>query len=153
MASYDFKRRIGSILREAGINVAFRQSGDRFWRDVPTGDVSDGNPGTAAVTRTLKVPLSIQVDAMVIHSVTENSNNQNYYGLLSSLLDTSSVPSAAIHDVVIYTGSTDSSAAATCSREVTTNTSAQVRSRLSVSTAFTTETITTLGWIDTRGRL
>jgi hypothetical protein len=120
---------------------------------VPSGDVNDGNPGIVAVTRLLKVPIGIQVDAMVVHTVTENSNNQLYYGLLSSLLDANNAPAIFIHDIVIYTGSADSAAASTISREVTTNTSGQIRSRLSVSTAFTTETITTLGWIDTRGRL
>jgi hypothetical protein len=150
-ASYDFKRRIGSILREAASIVAFRQAGDRFWRSVPTGDVNDNNPGAAAITRTLKVPIGIQVDAMVIHSVTIGSSGTLYFGLLSSLLDTSSVPSVAVHDVVIVDNADASGDSV--SREITTNTSGQIRSRLSGSIASTIETVTTLGWIDTRGRL
>jgi hypothetical protein len=149
-ASYDFKRRIGSILREAANIVAFRQSGDRFWRSVPTGDVNDGNPGTAAVTRLLKVPIGIQVDAMVIHSITQGSGAA-CYGLLSSLLDPSSAPSATVHDIAIL-GNSDSSDNSV-SREITTNASGQIRSRVSSSIVTTTETVTTLGWIDTRGRL
>jgi len=150
---YTHKRRIGSILREAGNIVAFRQAGDKFWRSVPTGDLSAANPGTAAVTRTLKVPIGVQVEAMVIHTVLEHVANQVYYGLLSSLLDTSSVPSAAIHDVAIYLIGADEATTSSVSREITTNTSAQIRSRLSDSQATTTEMITTLGWIDTRDRL
>jgi hypothetical protein len=150
-ANYDFKRRIGSIMREAASIVAFRQAGDRFWRSVPSGDVSDPNPGSAAITRTLKVPIGVQVDAMVVHSVTQGSTGSYFYGLLSSLLDTSSVPSATVHDVALV-GNSDSSGNSVA-REITTNTSGQIRSRLSGSIASTTETITTLGWIDTRGRL
>jgi hypothetical protein len=150
--AYDYKRRIGSILREAANIVAFRQAGDRFWKAVPTGDVNDGNPGTAAVTRTLKVPIGVQVDAMVIHSVTQGgTGGANSYGLLSSLLDTGAAPSVAVHDVAI--ASNNDSFGNSVSREITTNTSAQIRSRLSGSIATTVETVTTLGWIDTRGRL
>ena len=150
-ANYDYKRRLGSILREAGNNVAFRQLGDRFWRDVPSGDVNDTNPGSAAITRLLKVPIGIQVDAMVVHSVTQGGPGSTFYGLLSSLLDPNSVPSISIHDLAIV-GNNDSSGNSVA-REITTNTSAQIRSRMSGSIAATTETITTLGWIDTRGRL
>jgi len=150
-ANYTHKRRIGSILREAASIVAFRQAGDRFWRSVPSGDVSDTNPGSAAITRLLKVPIGILVDAMVVHSLVQGGTGSTFYGLLSSLLDTSSVPSATIHDVVIV-GNSDSSGNSVA-REITTNTSAQIRSRMSGSIAATTETITTLGWIDTRGRL
>jgi hypothetical protein len=150
-AGYDYKRRIGSILRETASIVAFRQAGDRFWRSIPTGDVNDTDPGSAAVTRLLKVPTGIQVDAMVIHSVTIGSSGTLYYGLLSSLLDTSSVPSRTIHDLVIVDNADASGDSV--SREITTNTSAQIRSRLSGSIGSTIETVTTLGWIDTRGRL
>jgi hypothetical protein len=151
-ASYDYKRRIGSILREAGNIVQFRQVGDKFWRDAPSGDVNATHPGIAAVTRTLKVPIGIAVDAMVIHSVTQGNAGDNSFGLLSSLADANTTPSATVHDVV-YVGNSDSSGDSV-SREVTTNTSAQIRSRLSGSIAGSTvETVTTLGWIDTRGRL
>jgi len=152
-ANYTHRRRIGSIMREAGINVPFRQAGDRFWRDVPSGDVSDLNPGSAAIPRTLKVPIGITVDAMVVHSVVQGgtSSSSSFYGLLSSLLDTSIVPSATVHDLAII-GNTDSSNNSVA-REITTNTSAQIRSRMSSSIGVTTETITTFGWIDTRGRL
>lgn len=151
-ANYDCKRRIGSILREAASNVAFRQSGDRFWRSSPTSDLNATNPGIVAVTRTLKVPLGIQVDAMVIHVAIERSSGQFFYGLLSSLLDTDVTPSAAAHDVGIITDSGDDAAASSVPREITTNTLGQIRSRLSDSNATTFERILTLGWIDTRDR-
>jgi hypothetical protein len=149
-ANYTHKRRIGSILREAASIVDFRQSGDKFWRAIPTGDVNDGSPGTAAVTRLLKVPIGIQVDAMVVHSITQGSGSA-CYGLLSSLLDTSIVPSVTVHDLAIL-GNSDSSDNSV-SREITTNTSGQIRSRLSSSIGSTIETVTTFGWVDTRGRL
>jgi hypothetical protein len=152
-ANYDFKRRIGSILREAASIVAFRQAGDRFWRAVPAGDLNATNPGTVAVTRTLKVPIGVQVDAMLVHSAIEAASNQTYYGLLSALLDPDTAPSITIHDVAIKIVGNDDAAASSVSREITTNTSGQIRSRLSGSVPSTIETITTLGWIDTRGRL
>jgi hypothetical protein len=151
-SGYVFKRRIGSILREAASNVAFRQSGDRFWRSSPTSDLNATNPGTAAVTRTLKVPLGIQVDAMVIHVAIERTSNQNYWGLLSSLNDTNVTPSTAAHDVGILTEGSDQAALSSVSREITTNTLGQIRSRVSDSNATTVERILTFGWIDTRDR-
>jgi hypothetical protein len=100
----------------------------------------------------VKVPIGVQVDAMVIHSVTQGgTGGSNSYGLLSSLLDTGAAPSVAVHDVAI--ASNNDSFGNSVSREITTNTSAQIRSRLSGSIATTVETVTTLGWIDTRGRL
>jgi hypothetical protein len=71
--------------------------------------------------------------------------------MLSSLLDPDTAPSATVHDMA-FVGNSDSSGNSV-NREITTNTSGQIRSRLSGSIASTIETVTTLGWIDTRGRL
>ena len=51
--NYDFKRRIGSILRESATIIAFSQSGDEFLRNAAILDVTANNPGTSAVSRTL----------------------------------------------------------------------------------------------------
>jgi hypothetical protein len=150
-ANYTHKRRIGAILREGGNIVAFRQTGDRFWRSTPSGDVNANDPGSAAVTRTLKVPIGIEVNAMVIHSAIQGGTGSYFYGLLSSLADANTVPSGTQHDLTIV-GNNDSSGDSV-SREVTTNTSGQIRSRLSGSIDTTYERVITLGWIDTRGRL
>lgn len=151
--SYDQKRRIGSVLRESATIAAFRQVGDKFWRDVPAGDIAATNPGTSAVSRTISVPVGIAVDAMLIHGLSEHSTNTESYGLLSAIADANTGPSADAHDIHVRLIGADEAQAVTCYREVTTNTSAQIRSRVSNSGSGTIELISTLGWIDTRGRL
>lgn len=151
--NYTDRRRIGALLREGGSIVAFRQDGDKFWRSTPVEDVNAVNPGTSAVTRTLSVPVGLPVNAMVTHGIVDQSTNTNMYGLLTALADTNTTPTVSLRDVAIVLVGADEGGAGTSYREVTTNTSAQIRSRITVSGANTRETIATLGWIDQRGRL
>src|SRR3990167_5325176 len=60
--NYTYRRRIGAIIRSAGAILAFTQDADLFQLSSPVADVSFvANPGAAAVTRTLTVPVGINV--------------------------------------------------------------------------------------------
>lgn len=156
-AAYTLFRRVGSIKTNGSAQwIKFLQDGKTFTWDAMTQDVAATNPGTAAVTRTLNVPLGVRVQAFVslgwgVTTVTDGPAAI----LLSDLAVTDAAPVAAtgnatvtgfIAGVVGVTGFNGGSQAF-----VFTNTSQQIRSRVQVSGATLTLTINTIGWVDTRG--
>lgn len=154
--NYDQKRRIGSIMRVSAAIVLFSQKGDEFLRLASILDVNAANPGTSAVTRTLSVPAGVQVDALVTGIVHTTDTGTRTSLLLTSLDQTDQAPSdsvAPLSDVSnIIAAETGAIYLGSAPRKVRTNTSAQIRSRLSGSTANVTLRIATHGWIDRRGR-
>lgn len=152
-ANYTLYRRIGSILRESGAIVLFTQRGDEFERLVPINDVNVTHPGVSAVTATLSVPIGIVVDVRFSASVYDVTPATSTEVLLTSLTQTDTTPSVTICDLrsAATGGVTDSTSTGDFIRF--TNTSGQIRYRLDVSTTDHTFRITTIGWVDTRGRL
>lgn len=151
-ANYIYARRIGSILREGGSIVAFVQDGDVFMRSTPVLDINVTAPGTAAVTRTLSVPVGVRVLAQVQAGLTIGlAGTTRWY--LSDLSQTDNAASTTFSTVAgtLDAASTDPEVVV-APAEVRTNTSAQIRSRSDVSSASVTHRITTTGWIDRRGR-
>lgn len=143
-ASYDYKRRIGSILRESAAIVGFAQEGDYFERKAVATDISANNPGSSAVLRTLSVPIGILVYA---HVVLAGSTTSSSVG--TSLRDPATTDEAASpYNYLTITNSDDEA----WSGYVRTNTSGQIRSRSTTTTADFTMYIGTHGWIDGRGR-
>ena len=147
-SGYTYFRRIGSILRESAAIVAFSQDGDEFLRAMKN-DVSAANPGTSAVSRTLSVPTGIKVRAIMSVGLA-NGTPANVTGLISSLDVADSAPGVGTANF----GNNPVTGLTTMGQVVCrTNTSGQVRSRLSASDASVTLSIGTHGWIDARGRL
>lgn len=154
-ASYDYKRRIGSIVRTGAAIKTFVQDGDLFVWKVPVQDVDALNPGTAAVTRTLTLPVGIRVEARItalgIGTAAATDNPAGIF--ISDLTQTDTAPTGAgVITQYVYSGAAAALYVASMMR-VFTNTSAQVRSRIEVSVAATRFRIVTHGWIDNRGRL
>lgn len=150
--NYDYKRRIGSIVRSGGAIKTFVQTNDVFMLGTPVLDVDAANPGGTAQTRTLSVPLGIKVSAIVGHTLIDTGSGVTQAALLSDLAQPDVAPSTSMWDVLIVSvGTTDM--VNTIEKEVVTNTSAQIRSRMSGSSASHTEEIFTFGWRDNRGRL
>lgn len=151
--NYDRKRLIGSIMRESAAIVPFVQVGDYFYRSVRIQDVSATNPGTAAVTRTLSVPVGRVVTAFGVAQVVITTNSvTSSIALITALSQVDSDPATVSGQVPLTTHSLNEAWRANGYFEVPTNTSAQVRSRLSASGAATQFVMHTEGWIDTRGR-
>ena len=149
-------RRIGSIMRESAAIVAFVQDADYFRRKASIRDVNSTNPGISAVTVTLSVPTGLNVRAMV------NFNAQQGGAVAStsylSDLDVNDEAPIAYNAAPAVPGYTFSNQGTSGSNEgglsvIRTNTSAQIRYRLSASDANTVVGIMTLGWEDARGRL
>lgn len=153
-ASYDYKRRIGSIVRTGGAIKAFIQDGDKFMWSVPAPDVAAVNPGTAAVTRTLTVPTGVRVEALLsagAFAAAAADVPQAIYLSDLSITDSTATATGAWSVEMYY--NVASAGLFGGFYPVFTNTSAQIRSRLQASASGTTFYITTHGWTDTRGRV
>ena len=153
-SGYTLLRRIGSFRTNGSAQIiAFSQKGDTFQWLVPVADVNAANPGTAAVTRTLTVPTGVQVEAIVqVVGNGVNAGTDSPGGIsITDLATTDTAASLSNSSVQAYSSAaTQLAVGATC--RVFTNTSAQVRSRVQISTAGTTLYINTVGWVDSRGR-
>ena len=151
-SGYTIKRRVGSIVRSAGAILAFVQTGDTFLWLVPVNDVAVANPGTAAVTRTLTVPVGIIVEAILtLHGQDDGTTARIVAWYWSALTQTDSVPATGIFDLRTQ-ASVGVGVLESVIKRIFTNTSAQIRSRANTSDANTAMRIHTHGWIDRRGR-
>lgn len=156
---YTLYRRIGSIRTDAtgsGQIIAFTQDGDYFRWSQSVLEFSTTNPGTAAVSATLaSVPPGVRVQALINGTLVQNgaSLSSVYFSDLSANDEapvstgnlTPAVPGATIGG---YVGPTNS----VQQLMIHTNTTQQIRYRLSFSDANMKIAVVTLGWIDRRGR-
>lgn len=151
-SAYVYASMIGSILRRSGAIEPFVQDGDKFTLKTPAEDVSAvNNPGTSAVLRTLTVPSGLRVEANIVASINQDTINNSLF---------ISDPSA--NDVTPTSRMTTAFAAGAAgggnpvigasTANFYTNTSAQVRSRVSSSNSATYVSIVTLGWRHPRGK-
>lgn len=147
-------RRIASVLTDGSSNIIlYTQAGDEFLWGVPVSDYNQANPGTAAVTHTLTTPAGAQTWAMVSLSIDDASpDTATGYALVTSPDQTDTAPSSTLHDLSYPGSAGEFNASIKTGRGVRTNTSSQIRTRLSKSDASITQAITTHGWIDPLGR-
>lgn len=142
-ANYTQKRRIGSIIRVSATILAFTQVGDKF-QVSPIKDLDGTTLNTTAISYTLTVPTGIKVVADCSFLIINGGGTT--YVLATSLDQPDVLPEAGRADMVCEASYSD-----TASKQILTNTSAQIRGRSSrATTAFSA---TTHGWTDTRGRL
>jgi hypothetical protein len=154
-ANYTQFRRIGSLLTNASSQwTAFVQNGDTFIWDTQIGVlVAIVNPGTAAVTRLAATPLGIITRAIigVLGATTNSSTDSPASILLTDLAQSDTVPSSTNFSFYCYSSQTTGFQLGG-TVEVNTNTSSQYRSRLQLSAPGTNIYLTTIGWIDRRGK-
>lgn len=150
---YTLFRRVGSILREGATIVAFVQDGDRFERQTPVNDINAANPGTAAVTATMSVPIGINVVGVFWAKLDDATPAAATAMILTDLAMADSAPSINLSQLRYAASGAAVPITASGEVMVRTNTSAQIRYRISASDADRTVNIGTMGWIDTRGRL
>jgi hypothetical protein len=143
--NYTLFRYIGSMLTDGSAHwVKFIQHGDEFlWADTAT--TVTGGVGTGGSTRTLPaIPPGISVSVLIKASAQDASGN-------AFILHTSpeqNTQTASLTNSDFWCGA--SSANATCSLSVRTNTSAQIHIVTSENSCVVSTTVN--GWIDTRGR-
>jgi hypothetical protein len=149
--NYTLFRRIGTIRYSSGAWYKFQQDGDLFQWDTAVIDVAATNPGTSAVTRTLSTPPGIRTRARLsVGGLFTTPASDNFAAVLISDLSISdqSPSVTSVSSLASYSSPAQVSGLV----DVMTNTSSQVRSRLTLSAAGTTLYITTTGWFDSRGR-
>lgn len=154
-ANYTQSRRIGSMKTNGSSQwTKFIQDGDYFVWDAAVTDVNAANPGTAAVSRTISVPTGINVRAQLrcAVQVLSVSTAVNSALLVSDLAITDAAPTFGSSGVTAVAGRQAADNYGAVETIVRTNTSAQVRSRLSASDASVSLFMSTAGWYDTRGR-
>ena len=144
-ASYDYKRRIGSIIRAGATILGFLQDENRFWLNTPVQDAAATNPGTTAVTRTLTTPAGVKMIAVLSVSITAPGGS-SARAFLSSL----DQPDVAASSSAFHLWAPVASTGSASNVHVRTNVSSQIRTRVDASDAASNIIIVTLGWIDTR---
>ncbi len=145
-------RRIGSVLTDGSANIlAFVQNGDDFAWDVPVRDWNATNPGTSAVTQACTVPTGVIVYPKLAISLDDGTIAADIHMLVTALSQTDTAASGSNFSIKLRNSSVAVGFSSFIS-DVWTNTSSQIRTRLSVSNAdIDTEGICH-GWKDRRGR-
>jgi len=153
-SGYTLKRWLWAVKTDGSAHILpYVQDGDICQWVTPVADISAANPGTAAVTRTLaSVPTGVRVQALIQLAVANAGSAGGATAYVSDLATTDTAPANAFTDIALADTATGGVASAGGRVTVRTNTSAQIRSRLSFSDANVTLTINTLGWVSRRGR-
>lgn len=150
--NYTLKRRIGSMLTNGSSQwTKFYQINDEFYWDSVTQDFSTTNPGTSAVTQALNVPTGVIVFAFFNYNVAWVGTVSFAY--FSSLNVSDQAPSTTAAPFNVFSVGNITSPYNKDFRGVWTNTSAQIRYRVTGSDANVVIKAATIGWSDPRGRL
>ena len=149
-SGYDQYRRIGSVKTDGSANIyAFYQKADLFLWAAAKHDVSNDSIGTTAESLALSVPLGIETEAIIRVIIDDSSGAVGF--LVSSPNVNDEAPNILGNAAVNVGGSVGTGNGIFASElRVLTNTSSQVRVRSD--TASTNTDITTIGWVDTRGK-
>ena len=150
-AAYTKYRRIGSLYTDGSSNlVQFNQFEDEFILDDPVQSLFTSSMGTSAVLRTCAVPIGLSLRANINWLHADVSPSTAVYSLASSPYADDIDPSASNGrpDIITTTGTDRGS----ISKLIRTNTSGQIRTRVSATAADIYGWLITFGWIDSRGK-
>lgn len=148
---YTKKRRIGSAKMTTGATtwIGYFQMGDVFLWRIPFLDYSTTPGVTTAVLVPLTTPLGVQCEAKLRGGVSDTTTAQGYL-LISSPDVVDSAVNTPAGNSTVRASATATAYTAFGEVEMRTDTSSQVRIRTSSTTVGVT--LTTLGWVDIRGR-
>lgn len=151
-ASYTLARRIGSLRTNASSQwISFSQLGDEFLWSAIAQDVVATNPGTAAVLRTLTVPLGVQVSAIMnVLTIADATVVDSRISLSSP--DVTDELTTYNYNLGTSGGAGSASLQTANQFVIRTDTSSRIRTRHNASGTNTALYIGTRGWIDRRGR-
>ena len=157
-SAYLYARRIASIVRAGATIVAFSQSGDEFLRSASIASFTAVvDPGTTAVTQAMAgIPTGLVLWVIANWSTQNAAAGVAPSTYISALVQSDEAP---VGNAIPFSNAASQAQSAaggsgTWNLQLTTrtNTSAQVRYRLSASDGNVTFEAATLGWIDRRGR-
>jgi hypothetical protein len=141
-ANYDYKRRIGSIIRQSGAILAFTQFGNYFYLTSAVTD-RDSTAAAADALLTLSVPSGITVMPFmdILHTAQTSSTNSVEVG--------HGTRSTAELLLIYYSGAPAFTFAAQIAGMVYTNTSSQIRICVTIGAGSVLNSIwKTHGWLD-----
>lgn len=145
-ANYDYKRRIGSIIRSGATILAFFQDGDHFRLKTSVTDRSSTS-AVAISALALTVPGGIVVWPLLLASQVQNTAGNILTELADGTWTSDAVAAAA-------TRAAGEQALAQFQGMLRTDTSSQIRIAVTIgSGTLTSNALLTLGWIDKRGRV
>lgn len=151
--NYTQYRRIGSGRTNGSSQwTSFVQDGDLFQWASPTLDIDVTNPGTSAVSRQLLVPTGVRVGAIFNYGAYDPTNANQVGAYFSDLSTTDLAASATAAPLITSASAGTNNNGGYAKLEIMTNTSAQVRSRMTFSGSTSVLKMATLGWRDSRGR-
>lgn len=155
--NYTKKRRIGAVYNTSTSAIrAFTQYGDEFLWLTFNKDADVASPGTSAVSRVVLTPLGIKTGAILKAGVYPGTGTGNSYSYLVTSLDcTDENPTSPGSSFTVpATAQAQGGNLFWVWAEIIirTNTSSQVRTRLTNSGAGEHIGLATRGWIDPRGR-
>ena len=147
-ASYDQKRRIGAVLTDGSADIiGFHQIGDRFnWKD-RVRDLNTTTPSGPGALFVCTVPTGLNV--VLLARALADLTGTGRHAIFTSPDETNVVPDATNSD---FLGSGITGKVHSAFLEIITDTSAQIRQRVSSTTLWDAFIVITLGWIDPRGR-
>ena len=151
-ASYTNKRRIGSVLTDASKAINFFTQDSQYFRWATSTLTSVTNPGTAASSMTLNVPTGVNVQALFIAAL-KNAGTASSV-LFSDLAAADEAPVAvggAFAVPMFHIGNNSAGISVAAPLQIRTNTSGQIRFRLSASDANVSLALVSQGWFDRRG--
>ncbi|MBS0540261.1 MAG: hypothetical protein JSR47_15950, partial [Proteobacteria bacterium] len=143
----------GSFRTDGSAHIlAFTQEGDDFlWSTPPALDVSENAPSASAQLKALTVPPDVRVHALINVAVNFPDGVDYLYISSPDTVDVAAAGSAT--PLNNFTSLTLSGGAAPGGQlRVRTNASRQIRYRFSHTSGTNNVKISTLGWIDSRGR-
>lgn len=146
--NYDRKRRIGSIIRSVGAILAFYQDDDKFFLTSPVVDRSSTS-ALAVALLALTVPAGVAVRP-ILRNTLASSTSPNIVNLMgnaaqgtggATTVQQINSTATTVTDIVVIDGT------------FTTNTSSQIYYGVTISSGtIGTNSLSTLGWYDSRGR-
>jgi len=143
-ANYDFKRRIGSIVRVSAAIKPFKQRGNYFWWVTKVQDHSDTADFAYALIA-LTLPTGIVIQPLL--SGDFNNSSGAAFAQLGDATD-----SGAAGALYLWVANISMQGASNLMGGLFTNTSAQIYYRVEEGTTLTESRLFTQGWIDDRGR-
>jgi hypothetical protein len=150
-AAYTQFRRVGSGLLDANAQwMPFLQDGDDFSWLTPILDVNATNPGTSAVTRYLTTPPGVNCQANLLASLVVGPATTAYFSDLATADLAPSNSASPLGQLNSFQNAANSGLHGQI--VIRTNTSSQIRTRVSVADPAIVLRAATTGWVDRRGR-
>ena len=151
--NYDLKQRIGGFRTDGSSQIIdFYQDGDEFIRKVPIEVDNQANPGIAARLIDTKVLTGLKVRP-IISVYVETFGTGSIYGLVTSPDQDDTLPTATVNN---YNGRGDGGLAlgrgGSMIDNFRSNTSGELRTRITISGAGVIQVMTSFGWIDPRSK-